>query len=206
MLKIYLTGGIGSGKTLISDLFAEKGVPVIDTDLISRAIVQPGQPALEEIQQAFGPEIVTTSGELDRRKLRELVFQNTEAKQTLEAILHPKIYKESERQLLELNSPFALIVVPLLVETGKTGRADRILVVDASPEIQKSRVRTRDKVPDQQIEQILASQASREQRLALADDVIVNNGSIGDVEQQVNLLYEKYLNLAKATAEMTPGR
>jgi dephospho-CoA kinase len=204
MLKIYLTGGIGSGKTLVSGLFAEKGVPVIDTDLISRQIVQPGQPALEEIQQAFGSEILTTSGELDRRKLRELVFHNTEAKKTLEAILHPKIYTETERQLQELNSPFALIVVPLLVETGETDRADRILVVDASSEIQKSRVRARDKVPDQQIEQTIASQASREQRLALADDVIVNIDSIEDVQLQVNRLYQKYLNLAKSKAEMAP--
>lgn len=196
MLKVYLTGGIGSGKTLVSDLFAEKGIPVIDTDLISRELVQPGQTALQEIQDTFGADILTSSGELDRRKLRERIFQNPAARDSLEAILHPKIYAETERRLTRLNSPYALIVVPLLVETGKTERADRILVVDTPPELQKARVRNRDNVSDEQIEQILASQASREERLNLTDDIIENDGTIEDVRQQVDLLHEKYLKLA----------
>jgi len=198
MLKVFLTGGIGSGKTTISDLFAELGVPVIDTDIISRHVVEPGQPALEEITQCFGSEVLDENNGLNRKKLREIIFIDTQARKDLESILHKRIYDEVDRQLGKLNVPYAIIVVPLLIETDQQQLADRILLVDTTIETQQNRVLQRDNISQTQFDSIITSQASRDDRLKYADDVIVNDTPDQDLSAEVKKLHLKYLQMAKS--------
>ena len=196
MLTVALTGGIGSGKTAVSDAFARRGVPIIDTDLLARELVKPGQPALEEIAAEFGPACLDDEGGLDRAYLRRVVFANPEQRMRLEAILHPRIRSTVQDRLAKLNSPYCLIVIPLLLESGMTGLARRILVVDVPKSVQIQRVMARDDVNEEHVRQILDAQASREERLAAADDVIDNSGDLADLEDQVAILHRKYLRLA----------
>ncbi len=198
MLTIGLTGGIGSGKTAVSDRFAGYGVPVIDTDVIARELVEPGQPALAEIVAAFGSECLDAVGRLNRAVLRERVFVDDAGRRRLEAILHPRIRALARARVAALNAPYCLLVIPLLAETGMTDLVDRVLVVDVSEAEQIRRVMARDRLDETQARRILAAQASRSQRLALADEVLENSGDFADLAQRVADLHQHYLRTAAA--------
>lgn len=191
-LRIGLTGGIASGKSTVADMFAELGVPVIDTDLIAREVVTPGAPALLEIRARFGDEIIDATGNLDRGVMRRLVFTDNAARLDLEAILHPPIGAETRRQAGEAGGLYQIIVVPLLVGSALLPLVDRVLVVDCDEETQIQRLLARDTETIEQARSILAAQASREQQLELADDVIDNYRDIDHVRQQVASLDTAY--------------
>ena len=196
-LRVGLTGGIASGKSTVADLFAAQGVPIIDTDVIAREIVEPGRPALAEIASEFGPEILDEEGRLRRRHLRDLVFKDDTRRHKLESILHPRIREETERQATAAGGAYQLIVVPLLAESPMKASMDRILVVDASEETQLRRLLQRDAESEVQARRMIAAQASREDRLAIADDVIDNGGTLEATADQVERLHRKYLELAR---------
>jgi dephospho-CoA kinase len=199
MFSIGLTGGIGSGKTTVADLFAARGVPVIDTDLIAHGVTAPGGVAMPLIEASFGPEYVAADGSLERAKMRERIFADDTAKAQLEAIVHPLIRAESERQRQQARGPYHIVVVPLLVESGnRATRADRILVVDCSVQTQIERVMRRNGFAREQVLAIIARQATREQRLAVADDVVLNDetATLESVERHVESLHRRYLALA----------
>jgi dephospho-CoA kinase len=194
---VGLTGGIGSGKTTVANLFAARGAGVVDADDISRTLTGPAQPAVGQIVQAFGPQFATADGGLDRRRMRDLVFSDAAARKNLESILHPLIRQETARQLRACTAPYAMLVVPLLIESGThRTRADRIAVVDCDPEIQISRVMQRSGLTRSEVLAIIASQIPREQRLAAADDVIHNDDDLSALERQVTALHAHYLSLA----------
>ena len=195
---VGLTGGIGSGKTTISDLFAELGVDVIDTDEIARELSQKGQAAARQIEQRFGPEVLASDGSLDRDRLRELVFSEPQARKALQSILHPLIRAEVKRRLNASDKPYALVVVPLLVESRGYDFADRVLVVDCTEEQQIARVMQRSGLPRDQVKAIMATQATRTERLAAADDVINNGGALGALRSQVEKLHRQYLMLSES--------
>ncbi|HDS2185728.1 TPA: dephospho-CoA kinase [Klebsiella aerogenes] len=197
---VALTGGIGSGKSTVADEFAHLGVTVIDADIIARQVVEPGTPALLAIAERFGPQMINDDGSLNRRRLRERIFAHSEDKAWLNALLHPLIQQETRRQMQASTSPYLLWVVPLLVENRLTDKADRILVVDVPKETQIERTIRRDGVSREHAEHILAAQATREQRLAAADDVIENMGSADAVASHVARLHDKYLMLALQAA------
>ena len=200
ILRIGLTGGIASGKSAIARLFAEQGVPVIDTDEIARRVVMPGQPALQQVVAKFGPEFLDAAGALDRRKLRTHVFARPEARQQLEAILHPHIERETLAACTAAPGPYQVLVVPLLLESGFHRHVDRILVVDSPVELQRQRLLQRDAEDPAQVQRILAAQAGREARLQRADDVIDNSGSLEHARAEVTRLHQRYLALAQARA------
>ncbi|EIV2086200.1 TPA: dephospho-CoA kinase [Klebsiella aerogenes] len=197
---VALTGGIGSGKSTVADEFAHLGVTVIDADIIARQVVEPGTPALLAIAEKFGPQMINDDGSLNRRRLRERIFAHSEDKAWLNALLHPLIQQETRRQMQASTSPYLLWVVPLLVENRLTDKADRVLVVDVPKETQIERTIRRDGVSREHAEHILAAQATREQRLAAADDVIENMGSADAVASHVARLHDKYLMLASQAA------
>jgi dephospho-CoA kinase len=196
VLRVGLTGGIASGKSTVANLFARRGVPVIDTDEISHAVVAPGQPALEKIVQEFGSGILGADGGLDRRRMRALIFIDPERRQQLESILHPVILSELKRLSAEAGGPYQVLVIPLLVEGGLEDDVDRVLVVDVSPERQVERLLQRDAQNPKQAQAMIAAQAQRQIRLATADDVIANDGTLTELESQVERLHEHYLRLA----------
>lgn len=201
MLRVGLTGGIGSGKSTVARLFADRGVPVIDTDEIARRLVTPGQESYRDIVHAFGKEIVATNEELDRAELRKRVFESDAARAQLEAILHPRIRAAVQAEFALINAAYCLVVIPLLVERSWPAQdVDRILVVDATPETQIARVQARSGLAIAQIRKIMAAQASREQRLRAAHDVILNEGSVSDLEAEVTRLDRLYRGLAVAHA------
>lgn len=194
---VGLTGGIGSGKSAVSDHFARLGIAVVDTDQIAHALTAPGGAAMPAIEATFGPQMVTAAGALDRTAMRELVFSNASARQQLEGILHPLIRELSERACREANSAYVILAVPLLIEAGNYAeRVNRICVVDCSEAQQIERVRMRNGFDEARIRSILAAQASRAERLAAADDVIDNSGSLADTQLQVEALHQRYLQLA----------
>lgn len=195
-LKIGLTGGIGSGKSTVADLFLARGAGIVDTDLIAHELTEPGTPTLERIHAAFGPEILETDGALNRAILRERVFANPGARTRLEAILHPRIRALMLERASALRAPYAILVIPLLFETGQETLADRILVVDCPESLQIERVRRRSGLSTDQIAQIMASQIPRAQRLAGADDIIDNQDGPEALEAQVDGLHRAYLSLA----------
>jgi dephospho-CoA kinase len=197
-LRIGLTGGIASGKSMIADMFAARGAPVIDTDVISRQVVQPGGPALSEIEREFGSDVLTANGELDRRRMRDLVFEDDGKRSALEAIVHPRIREEAVRQSRSAGGAYQVIVVPLLVESPMRHWVDRILVVDCTEETQLERLLERDNGTKEQARRIIAAQAARDDRLAIADDVIDNDGTKAEAERQVENLHRRYLDLAKS--------
>lgn len=196
-MVVVLTGGIASGKTTVSDLFARLGVPVIDTDLIAREVVQPGEAALQQISELFGPQFIDQNGQLDRRRMREAIFKDPSRKQKLEALLHPLIRERVQLRISEVQQPYCILVVPLLAETGFYRGAHRVLVVDVSEETQLERVMRRDNISRAQAESILQAQSSREQRLNLADDIIENSGNVSDLESKVRELHLKYQKIAE---------
>ena len=195
---VGLTGGIGSGKTTISDLFAELGVDVIDTDAISRALTAKAQPAVAQIAEQFGPDVVAADGSLDRDRMREIAFSEPEARKKLQGILHPLIRAEVQRRLAASAELYALVVVPLLVESRGYDFADRVLVIDCSEEQQIERVMHRSGLSRDQVKAIMTTQASRSERLAAADDVINNDGEIADLRSQVEKLHRQYLSLSES--------
>ncbi len=191
-LRIGLTGGIASGKSTIADMFAALGVPIVDTDVIAREIVAPGAAALVEIRARFGDEIIDATGNLDRGAMRKLVFADDSARSDLEAILHPRIGVETRRQADAAGGPYQIIVVPLLAGSALLQFVDRVLLVDCDEETQIERLLARDAETDAQARSILAAQASRDQLLELADDVVGNNGDIDDARRQVASLDSTY--------------
>lgn len=195
MLKIGLTGGIGSGKSAASDHFARLGAGVIDTDLLSRELVEPGQSALDEIVAAFGAQVLASDGRLDRARLRELVFNDSPARARLEAILHPKIRALMLARADASTAPYVVFVIPLLFETGQQGLVDRVLLIDAPEAVQHARVIARDRLDPAQIERIMRSQVDRRTRVAEADDVICNDGSLTDLQHAVVQMHRRYLGL-----------
>ena len=200
MFTIGLTGGIGSGKSTVANLFSDLGVPVYDTDAIAREIVEPGQPALKEIIDSFGEKVIHADGTLDRQKLKQLVFDDDQARLQLESILHPRIKEELLRKIATGKTAYCVAVIPLLMEKKWQALVDRILVVDVSEQTQIVRATQRDQLPESMVRKILASQVDRQTRLALADDIINNNDEPEALKAQVNKLHEKYLAMAK-TAE-----
>ncbi|MDX1500632.1 MAG: dephospho-CoA kinase [Woeseiaceae bacterium] len=194
-LRIGLTGGIASGKSTVADMFAALGVPVIDTDVIAREVVAPGEPALAEIRAEFGPGVFDVDGGLDRRALRGIVFAYPEKRRRLEAILHPRIRKVTLARAATAGGPYQLIVVPLLTSSSLRDEVDRVLVVDVEEDTQVARLLARDAESEAQARRILAAQASREERLAIADDVIDNNGSLEATEARVRELDAAYRRL-----------
>ncbi len=193
-LKIGLTGGIGSGKTTVCKLFADYSIPIIDADIIARQLVEPGQPALAEIVRQFGAEVLNNDS-LDRKKLGEIIFADKEKKKQLESILHPAIYQRLRQLADSQQSPYCILAIPLLLETGMDNLVDRILVIDCPLELQYDRVRQRDGLSDEQIKRIIASQISRQERLAQADDIIDNSKSSIELAEQVKNLHNLYLSL-----------
>jgi dephospho-CoA kinase len=196
-LRIGLTGGIASGKSTVADMFAELGIPVIDTDVIAREVVAPGQPALAEIGQRFGEDVLDAAGHLDRAAMRKLIFADDHARQDLESILHPRIGAETRRQSQAARGPYQLIVVPLLTGSALRDFVDRVLVVDCEEQRQVERLLARDAENAEQARRILAAQSSRADRLAIADDVINNDHSRTHLRDQVADLDRKYRQLAR---------
>ncbi|WP_425669023.1 dephospho-CoA kinase [Vibrio owensii] len=195
---IGLTGGIASGKTTVANLFKQQfKIDIVDADIVAREVVEPGTPGLNAIIEHFGPDIVRDDQTLDRAKLREKIFSNPEEKAWLNGLLHPMIREKMIEDLEQVTSDYALLVVPLLVENKLDSLCDRVLVVDVDPQTQISRTVKRDNVSEEQANTILASQASREQRLALADDVVKNNPDDPDLLLQITDLHEKYLAMCK---------
>jgi len=196
--RVALTGGIASGKTTVADLFAALGVPVIDTDVIARRVVEPGQPALAQVVAEFGAEVLDATGRIDRRRMRERIFADPDAKRRLESILHPAIRAEMARQSLSAPGPYQVLVIPLLTEGGSRDHVDRVLLVDVPEELQIQRLMMRDGVPYPQAQASLHVQATRAQRLAMADDVVRNTGRVDDLREAVAALDAKYRGLAGA--------
>lgn len=204
LLKIGLTGGIASGKSTVAELFAKLGAAIIDTDVIARELVAPGQPALQEIRERFGNAIFDTRGSLDRRALRKLVFADELARADLEAILHPLIGVETRRQADTMHGPYQIIVVPLLVGSPLLKFVDRVLVVDCDEETQLARLLTRDAETPDQARRMLAAQASRDERLAIADDRISSDQELGRMRESVAELdrfYRSICDPARGSAE-----
>lgn len=201
MLTIALTGGIGSGKTTVSDRFAELGAGVIDTDLLSRELTVSPNPVLDQIAAVFGEQILDADGALDRVQMRQLVFQDSEARAKLEAILHPAIKTLMLQRLAALKTPYAILVIPLLLETGQQDLADRVLVVDVPESVQIERVKRRSGLDEAEIRRILSSQVSRQERTASADDCLDNSGDPSALLPQIQRLHTLYLALAAARAQ-----
>ena len=198
MLKIGLTGGIASGKSTAADEFARLGIEVIDADRIARELVEPGSPLLTRIREELGDRFLDEEGRLHRRRLREYVFAHPGERAKLEAILHPAIRREMEARASQSRSSYVLLVIPLLVEKGLESMVDRVLVVDVPESLQVDRLRRRDQVDARHAQRILESQADRETRLAAADDVILNTGSLDDLRTAVERLHRHYLELAES--------
>ena len=194
-LIVGLTGGIGSGKSEACRLFAARGIVIIDADNIARDVVLPGRTALHDISLHFGEEILTTSGELDRRKLRDIIFSNPHEKKWLENLLHPIINLEIRNQLANAESPYVILASPLLLETRQFELTDRILVIDASEQLQIERASTRDRNDTAQIKAIMNTQLSRQDRCAKADDIIQNHGNLDELDEQIEKLHQRYLEM-----------
>jgi len=196
-LLIALTGGIASGKTAVAELFAQLGVPVLDTDQIARDVVAPGMPALRQLVAEFGPEILDAQGRLDRARMRERVFGDPAQRRKLEAITHPAIRAELAQRSAAAGGDYQIHVIPLLVESGRTEAYDRVLVVDCPEQMQMARLMARDSSSREQAAEILAAQASREERLNAAHDVIENTGTLADLQRSVQILHRNYALLAQ---------
>ena len=196
-LRIALTGGIASGKSIVADMFAELGAAIIDTDVIARELVQPGGEALDKIRERFGDEFIGPSGELDRATMRKHIFSDDRSRQDLEAILHPRIGAEVRRQAELAGGRYQIIVVPLLHGSPLLHYVDRVLAVDCDEATQLERLLARDAGTAEQARRILAAQASRQERLDIADDIVSNVGSLAETERQVKKLDKRYRRLAR---------
>jgi len=194
--SIGLTGGIGSGKTTVANMFAERGASIVDTDLIAHSLTAPGGPAMPAIIAEFGPEFADATGALDRARMRQLVFADAGAKARLEAILHPRIRDGALAAGAAATGSYVIYAVPLLVESGTwRSRVARVLVIDCREEVQIARVMARNNLPESQVRAIMATQASRAQRLAAADDIIENNDGIAALVPQIDRLHALYMKI-----------
>ena len=204
---IGLTGGIGSGKTTVADLFAARGASVIDTDQIAHALTAPHGAAMPALLDAFGPEYATLDGALDRARMRALVFADPDARTRLEAILHPRIRAATAAAALLATGPYVIFAVPLLIESGTwRERVDRVLAVDCPEDLQVARVMARNGLDESQVRAIMAAQVTRAQRLGAADDVIVNDAGLDELLPQVERLHREYLDEAARLAALPNGR
>lgn len=201
MYVVGLTGGIGSGKSAAAAMFAELGASVVDTDAIAHMLTRPHGAAIGPIRAAFGEQVIAPDGALDRAAMRRLAFSEPQAKRRLEQILHPMIRDDCERQIRGAEGPYVILVVPLLVESGAyRERVDRVVVVDCPEQLQVERVGARSGLPADEVRAIMEAQASRSERLAVADDVINNGGSLSDLRPQVERLHASYLRRSRADA------
>lgn len=191
---IGLTGGIGSGKTAVSDTFKSLGIDIVDADVSSRRVVEKGQPALDDIQAHFGDNVLDSGNNLDRAKLREIIFNNSEERVWLEKLLHPKIAEHIKDQLESSESPYCILVSPLLLETEQKSYCSFVLVVDVPEESQIARTAKRDGVSEEQVKNIISAQIDRKKRLEQADEIIINDGSMEDLKEKVMVLHTKYLS------------
>lgn len=201
MLRVGLTGGIGSGKSTVAALFARRGVPIIDTDEIARTLAASGKPAHRAIVSAFGREVLAATGEIDRVRLRKIVFGSAVERRRLEAILHPRIRTETIARIEASSGVYCLVVAPLLIEAGFTDLVDRVLVMDANESLRLERTKVRGGLGETETRNIMASQLSRQERLQKADDVITNDSDIAHLEREVARLHGTYLTLASATGK-----
>jgi dephospho-CoA kinase len=195
-LVVGLTGGIGSGKTTVANGFSALGVPIIDTDQLARELVEPGQPALDEIIAVFGKDCISRDGQLKRACIRQQIYSNAGLKYRLEAILHPKIRQRIRTLLAEIREPYCIVVIPLLLETQQTDLVDRILVVDTPEKEQLARVAARDKLSDNTIMAIMQTQANRSTRLQAADDIIVNDSDLESLTERILELHTHYMEIS----------
>ncbi len=195
-LRIGLTGGIASGKSVAADMFSARSIPVIDTDLISREVVEPGKPGLQAVIKEFGSKFLKTDGTLNRPAMRKQIFSDPHSRMRLEKILHPLIYNEAITQMQNAGGPYQIITVPLLAETDFADFVDRILVIDCPEELCRERLLARDAETEGSVARIFSAQASRAERLRIADDVIVNDGSLHDTEHAVEELHQRYLAMS----------
>jgi len=193
---VALTGGICSGKSTIANIFAGLGVPLVDADIIAREVIQSDAGILNKIVAHYGHDILLSNGSLNRAKLRQKIFSKQLEKKWLNSLLHPLVRRETKIRISLIKEPYVLWVIPLLIENSLYNKANRILLIDVTPEIQLTRVIARDGVTHQQAEQILASQASREQRIIYSDDIIINNDELITITQTVTFLHKLYLKLA----------
>jgi dephospho-CoA kinase len=199
-LVVGLTGGIASGKSLVAAMFAKLGATVIDTDVVAREVVAPGEPGLAAVSAAFGPRVLLASGEINRPVLRSLVFEDETKRRELEAILHPLIRARTRAKLAALDVPYALVAVPLLVETSFGELVDRVLVVDCPESMQLERLTRRDGIPRTEALAMVRAQLDRATRLRAAHDIIDNSGATDATRRQVDLLHQRYLDLARQRA------
>lgn len=195
-LVVGITGGIGSGKTTVANVFSALGVPVIDTDQLARELVEPGQPALDEIIAVFGKKCITADGQLKRAYIRKQIYSDAGLKHQLEAILHPKIRQRIRTLLAEVRAPYCIVVIPLLLETAQTDLVDRVLVVDTSEKEQLARVAARDGLSDNTIMAIMQTQADRNTRLQAADDIIVNDRDLESLTERILELHTHYMEIS----------
>ena len=195
VLKIGLTGGIGSGKSTACEIFSELGVPIIDADIVARKVVQAGMPALQLIKEEFGEDIITKDGLLDRKKVRDQIFTNEIDRKKLENILHPVIYERIVHETDNIDSSYCIISIPLLLETEALDIIDRVLIIDVSEKLQLSRASVRDNASLNNIERIIRTQISRDNRLTAADDIINNEGDIENLRRQIHDLHEFYKSI-----------
>ena len=204
MIRVALTGGIASGKTTVSDRFSALGVPVVDADVLSRKAVEANSPGLQQIAERFGNSILQADGTLDRAKLRSIIFGDEKARSDLEAIVHPEVRRLTDNQIRTFEQEahrYCLVVIPLLVETAQQDRYDHVIVVDVAKEVQLQRLQARDGSTTAEANKILASQANRDERLAIADSIITNNADIESINQQVHALHKKLIALAQTQPE-----
>lgn len=195
-MRVGLTGGIGSGKTAVKNCFDDLGVPTVDADEISHAVTRPGQAAFDEVVALFGKECLDEAGNLDRQYLRELIFANPAMKKQLEGIIHPCVRRGIQEFITRVTYPYCIICIPLLLETGRQAAMDRVLVVDAPEELQIARVSRRDRANEDQTRSIIKAQINREERLRYAHDIIINDGNINDLKNQVVNLHDRYIELS----------
>jgi dephospho-CoA kinase len=195
-LRIGLTGGIASGKSVVADMFSARGIPVIDTDLISREVVEPDKPGLRAVIKEFGSHFLNANGTLNRSLLRERIFSDPDSRAHLEKILHPLIRTATFAQAQDAGGPYQIIVIPLLAETDFADFVDQILVIDCPEELCRERLLARDAETEDSVARIFSAQASRTERLRIADDVIVNDGSLHDTEHAVEELHQRYLAIS----------
>ena len=195
---VGLTGGIASGKSAASAMFEALGVPVLDADQTARDVVEPGTPGLARIIETFGNEVLTADGQLDRAKLRAIVFKDNDKRQALEAIVHPAVRVAMQAWRESLDTDYCILAIPLLVESGLNRMTDRVLVIDVDPDTQRRRLIERDGIDAALAERMIQSQVGREERLAAADDVVDNNGSLAGLQSQIDTLHRRYVALSHA--------
>ena len=196
MFVLGITGGIGSGKTAVTDIFSELNIDVIDADIASRKAVEKGSSSLKEIEDHFGSEIILNDGNLDRQKLREVIFDKEEEKDWLEKLLHPQILKIISSELAESRTKYTILVSPLLFETGQYKLCSRTLLVDVEEKLQIARASKRDNVSEEQIKSIIEAQMPRSEKITLANDIVTNNGTLEDLRKEIISLHNNYLKLS----------